>query len=129
MYGNSEMMMGQMPYDGAGMGTAGMGTPGMGNAAMKNAGMAAAAGMGGLGMLGMNPNAFFFLGNSLSLRARLDSLSPDDLRKFTDAQITVTGQQIKPRNTACKCVTLFAGFICILPYFFMWCDWWKKCAL
>jgi hypothetical protein len=34
---------------------------------------------------------FFFTGNSMSLQARLDSLTSQDISKIVDAHITVTG--------------------------------------
>ena len=100
-----------MPFGDAGTRSAGMGTPGLGVDSMDSAAVMARAdmraagmgglgmlGIGGLGMLGMSPKTFFFQGNSLRLKARLKSLSADEYQRFTDAQIYVIGQQLKPRN-------------------------------
>lgn len=44
-----------------------------------------------LGMVGSNGKFFYFEGNSLSLQARLESLTDEDINGIVDAQITVTG--------------------------------------
>jgi len=58
---------------------------------MINAGGGLAGLTPGMGMGGMNNNFFLFTGNSLSLQARLDSLTSQDIEKIVDAHITVTG--------------------------------------
>ena len=52
--------------------------------------------MGGMQMNMMNamsgnPNYFYFAGNSLSLRSRLDSMTDEEANRIVDANITVTG--------------------------------------
>lgn len=45
----------------------------------------------GLQNLGKNKKIFFFSGNSISLQTRLSSLTPDEIREFTEMNINVTG--------------------------------------
>ena len=92
------------------------------------AGGLAGAGMMGMGMLGINPNTFYFNGNSLSLRARVESMNDAELEKYADAQITVVGQQIKQMSQCSLMCTMLWGSFLIFPLFLMCCGFWKKCT-
>ena len=106
-------------YAGAGYGMAGGGM-GMGMAMGMNP-------MMGMGMAG-NPNFFFFAGTSQSLQSRIDSMTDEEINTAKDANITVTGIEVKEMSMASYMCTLIWGSIILFPLFFMCMDWWKRCT-
>lgn len=122
----------------AGYGAGNAGAYGMDDAGIQMANaQAGAMGLGadfggsamGLMGFGMSPNTFFFMGNSLSLRTRLDSLTDEQLEKFSDAHVSVSGQQTSTMNMLGYMCTIIWGSILIIPLFCMCMDWWKRCTL
>lgn len=83
----------------------------------------------GLGMVGMGNKFFYFEGNSLSLQARIDSLTDEDVSGIVDAQIKVTGVEIQSMNNWSMMCTMIWGSIIILPLLFLCMDWWRRCTL
>ena len=89
-------------------------------------GMLRAPMMGGAGILPNDPKVFYFMGNAMALETRLDAMTPEELTLFVDANITVTGIQIKPSDMCCYCCTIIWGSIVLFPLCFICCGWWKK---
>ena len=88
-------------------------------------GMGGGMGMMGMGMM-MNPQYFFFVGNSLSLQARLDNMTTE-ADTYIDAKITVTGVEVKPMRV-CSLILTFMCVCLIFPICFICMDWWKRCT-
>ena len=93
-------------------------------------GMAGGMAMGMNPLMGMsnNPNYFYFIGNSLSLQSRLDSISDEEAGKIVDANINVVGVEVKPISMASMICTMIWASIIIIPFFFMCMSWWKRCT-
>ena len=102
----------------------------MANMQMANMQMGAMGG-GSMGMLGMGgmggAGTFFYVGNSVGLETKLDDIRSHP-NQYTDANIMVTGNQVKEMRICLMVLTYIAGALCILPYFIMCCDWWKACV-
>jgi len=48
------------------------------------------------------------------------------LSLIRDAQIKITGNQVKAENNCCLIATLITGVCLILPFCLICCDWWKR---
>lgn len=97
---------------------------------MMGGGLGMGMGLGlGMGMgTGGNPNMFVFVGNSISLQGRLDSITDQQLTGIQQATINVSGTQIQAMSImGIMCTALWGGFL-IIPLFFMCMNWWKKCV-
>lgn len=98
------------------------------NGGMEGEGAGMSLEMSELDMNEMGGDFFSFFGDSLSLQSRMDSLSDANTRKLIGANIHVTGTKIKTMNMWSYICTFIWATIIFIPFFFIFCDWWKRCT-
>ena len=64
-----------------------------------------------LGLVNLNPNYFNFYGNCQSLQARLTNMSDHEINQIIDANISITGIEIKHFNMECFTCTIFGEVV------------------
>lgn len=85
--------------------------------------------MGAMGGMNNNsPASFYFAGNSLSIQSRVEAMPEDELNQIVDANLTITGMEIKPYSCWGYICTIIWGSILIFPIFFICCAWWQRCV-
>jgi hypothetical protein len=63
------------------------------------------------------------------LQVRLEAMSDEEVNRMVDANITVSGIEVRPFNITSYICTLVWGSILLFPLFFVCCSWWRRCTL
>jgi hypothetical protein len=71
---------------------------------------------------------YYFTGSAMSLQCRLETMSDQEISNIIDANLTITGIEIKPNNTMCEMCTFIWGSIIILPLLLVCFNPWKRCV-
>lgn len=71
---------------------------------------------------------YYFSGSAMSLQSRLETMPDNEAEAVIDATITITGVEIKPKNTMCEMCTFIWGSLILLPLFLLCFNPWKRCA-
>lgn len=71
---------------------------------------------------------YYFSGSAMSLQSRLETMPDSEAEAVIDATITITGVEIKAKNTMCEVCTFIWGSLILLPLFLLCFNPWKRCA-
>jgi len=73
-----------------------------------------------------NQQEFVFQGDADLLVNIMQKIEQKEIETVKNCTIMVLGDEIKPGSPKCFILTLVIGLICIFPFLFFCCQWWKR---